>query len=88
MNAFLKTARSLPTVLVLLLQVQTADAAEIKVLSALGIKAVMDDLGPTFERATGHRLAVTFAPLGAAVKLVQGRRPMSSSFPSKAWTAS
>ena len=72
MNAFLKTARSLPTVLVLLLQVQTADAAEIKVLSALGIKAVMDDLGPRFEGATGHRLAVTFAPLGAAVKLVQG----------------
>jgi len=72
MNVFLETARSLPTVLVLLLQVQIADAAEIKVLSALGIKAVMDDLGPRFEGATGHRLAVTFAPLGAAVKLVQG----------------
>lgn len=72
MNVFLETARSLPTVLVLLFQVQTADAAEIKVLSALGIKAVMDDLGPRFEGATGHRLAVTFAPLGAAVKLVQG----------------
>ena len=32
----------------------------------------MEDLGPKFERSTGHKLAVTFAPLGALVKLVQG----------------
>jgi molybdate transport system substrate-binding protein len=32
----------------------------------------MEELGPRFERATGHRLAVTFAPLAAAVKRVQG----------------
>jgi len=32
----------------------------------------MEDLGPKFERATGHKLAVTFAPLGATVKRVQG----------------
>jgi molybdate transport system substrate-binding protein len=69
MNASGKTATSVFAVFVLLLQ--TADATEIKVLSALGIKAAMDDLGPKFERASGHRLAVTFAPLGAAVRLVQ-----------------
>jgi len=57
--------------LILLLQARTAEAAEIKVLSALGIKAVMDDLVPKFERASGHRLTVTFAPLGEAIKLVQ-----------------
>jgi molybdate transport system substrate-binding protein len=72
MNAFGKTAGPLFAVLILLLQARSADAAEIKVLSALGIKAAMDDLGSKFERATGHRLAVTFAPLGAMVKLVQG----------------
>jgi molybdate transport system substrate-binding protein len=32
----------------------------------------MEDLGPKFERSTGHKLALTFAPLGALVKLVQG----------------
>jgi molybdate transport system substrate-binding protein len=71
MNSFLKSA-ALLSALVLLPQARTADAAEIKVLSALGIKAVMDDLVPKFERASGHRLVVTFAPLGAAMKLVQG----------------
>jgi len=57
--------------LVCLTQAGIAGAAEIKVLSALGIKEVMEDLGPKFERATGHKLAVTFAPLGATVKRVQ-----------------
>jgi molybdate transport system substrate-binding protein len=49
-----------------------AEAAELKVLSALGMQAVMEDLGPKFERATGHKLAITFATLGATVKRVQG----------------
>jgi len=49
----------------------TAEAAELKVLSALGMQAVMEDLGPKFERATGHKLAITFATLGATVKRVQ-----------------
>ena len=57
--------------LILLLQARTAEAAEIKVLSARGIKEVMDDLVPKFERASGHRLTVTFAPLAEAIKLVQ-----------------
>ena len=41
----------------------TAEAAELKVLSAIGMQAVMEDLGPKFERATGHKLAITFATL-------------------------
>jgi molybdate transport system substrate-binding protein len=49
-----------------------AEAAELKVLSAIGMQPVMEDLGPKFERATGHKLAITFATLGAAVKRVQG----------------
>jgi molybdate transport system substrate-binding protein len=72
MNGFFKMAGLVLALPVLYSGARTADATEIKVLSALGIKAVMDDLGPKFERATGHKLAVTFAPLGAVVKLVQG----------------
>lgn len=45
-----------------------AEAAEIKVLSASGFRYVMTDLGPKFERATGHKLAITFAGLGKAQK--------------------
>jgi molybdate transport system substrate-binding protein len=72
MNVILRRSLSVMAALVLLSQARLADAAEIRVLSALGIKAVMEELIPRFERATGHRLAVTFAPLGALVKLVQG----------------
>jgi molybdate transport system substrate-binding protein len=49
-----------------------AHAADIKVLCALGMKEVIDDLGPKFERASGHKLAVRFGTLGEVVKLVQG----------------
>ena len=49
-----------------------AEAAEIKVLSALAMKPVMEDLGPKFERATGHKLAITFGTVGEAVKRVEG----------------
>jgi molybdate transport system substrate-binding protein len=58
--------------LVFLSQAGIADAAEIKVLSSSLMKEVMEDLGPKFERATGHKLAITFAGLGAVVKRVQG----------------
>lgn len=37
-----------------------ASAAEVKVFSTIGIRAVMQELGPQFERTTGHKLAITF----------------------------
>ena len=49
-----------------------AQAAEVKVLGGIGIKEIMEDLGPKFDRATGHKLAITFATTGAAAKRVQG----------------
>ena len=58
--------------LVILAQSGIADAAEIKVLSSNQMKTVMEDLGPKFERATGHKLAITFAGLGAVAKRIQG----------------
>ena len=44
-----------------------AEAAELKVLSAIGMQSVLEDLGPKFERVTGHKLSMTFATAGAAV---------------------
>src|ERR687888_1973011 len=49
-----------------------AEAAELKVLSAFGMQSVLEDLGPKFERATGHKLALAFATGGATVKRIQG----------------
>src|SRR3954469_2218569 len=46
-------------------------SAEIKVLSANGMREVMRDLGPRFETATGHRLSIAFATVGVIVKSVQ-----------------
>ena len=43
---------------------RTADAAEIRVFSANGVKTIMADLGPRFEKATGHTLNVSFGEAG------------------------
>lgn len=49
-----------------------AEAAALKVLSAIGMQVVMEDLGPKFERATGHTLALTFDMTERVVKRVHG----------------
>ena len=38
----------------------SADAAEIKVLSTVAVKAVMEELIPQFERASGHKVVIQF----------------------------
>jgi molybdate transport system substrate-binding protein len=48
-----------------------AEAAEIKVLSANGMRLIMQDLGPKFERATGHKLAIRYASAETNVKRIQ-----------------
>ena len=53
--------------LIFLPEAHLAGAAEIKVLSAAGMRPVMEDLGPKFERATGHKLALTFGAADAIV---------------------
>jgi ABC-type molybdate transport system substrate-binding protein len=40
-------------------------------VSADGLRAVINDLRPKFEAASGHKLAVTYTLAGAAVKRVQ-----------------
>jgi len=55
----------------LLVAGNAAESPELKVLSAIGMQAVMEDLGPKFERATGHKLAITFANAGTTVKRIQ-----------------
>ena len=49
----------------------SAQAAELKVLSAFGMQSVLEEVGPKFEAATGHKLAVSFATGGGVVKRVQ-----------------
>jgi molybdate transport system substrate-binding protein len=51
----------------LLMQGVSVSAAEIKILSAGGIRPLLQDLIPLFERASGHKIAITFVG-GPAVK--------------------
>ncbi len=46
-------------------------AAELKVLCANAMQSVIEDLAPKFERASGHKLAITFGTLGQHVKRIQ-----------------
>lgn len=48
-------------------QLSAAHSAEVNVLCAAGIKSVVDELGPRFEQATGHKLKVKFVG-GPAVR--------------------
>ena len=45
-------------------------AAEVKVLSAVGMRQVMFELAPKFERATGHTLKTTFDATGLLAKRI------------------
>lgn len=52
------------SLMILLAQGVAAEAAEVKVLSALAMRPVMNELGPQFERATGHKLVIQFDVIG------------------------
>src|SRR5258707_369206 len=52
-----------------------ASAAEMRVLVTTAMKAAIDDLGPTFEAASGHKLRITYGPSGALAKRIAGGEP-------------
>lgn len=58
-------------VLILLMQMGLTAAAEIKVLTPAGMRPVMEDLGPKFECATGHKLEIAVAAASVIVKRIQ-----------------
>lgn len=53
--------------LAMLAQARAAEGAEIRVLCSTGLKAVMEELVPQFERATRHKIVITFG-LASAMK--------------------
>jgi accessory colonization factor AcfC len=46
----------------LLAQAMFASAAEIKIYSTIGVQAALEELTPKFEKASGHKLAITWVP--------------------------
>jgi molybdate transport system substrate-binding protein len=51
--------------LILAFAAAQAQAADIKVFSSTALKAVLDELGPQFEKATGNKLVFTIGPAAA-----------------------
>jgi molybdate transport system substrate-binding protein len=56
---------------VMLAQAAVAHAGEIKVLSTLGMRSVMEELAPQFERTTGHKLNLTFGITSALRRQIE-----------------
>lgn len=46
-------------------------AAEIKIFSTIGVQSALEELTPKFEKATGHKLTITWATAAILVKRVQ-----------------
>jgi molybdate transport system substrate-binding protein len=63
------------TLLFILGQVRAADAAEIRVVCSNGLKAVMEELAPQFERATGHKVVVKYGLAAAFKQQVEAGEP-------------
>jgi molybdate transport system substrate-binding protein len=58
---------------VLALLASGAQAAEIKVLASTAVKTTLEELAPQFEKATGNKVDITFAPAAALkVKIEEG----------------
>lgn len=64
-------AKIAAVLVVFALQTGLASAAEIKVYATIGMRSVVDDLGPKFEKATGNKLNITYGLAGALTKRVQ-----------------
>jgi molybdate transport system substrate-binding protein len=58
------------TVLLVLMGAGAANAAEIKVLCANGMRDVMEEVGPKFARTTNHQLAIEFGTIGVILQRI------------------
>lgn len=58
------------SVLLVLMAAGAANAAEIKVLSANGMRDVMEEVGPKFARTTNHKVAIEFGTIGVILQRI------------------
>lgn len=59
----------------LLIAAGSAQAAEIDALITTAMKAAIDELVPQFERASGHRVKITYGPSGGLARRLSGGEP-------------
>jgi ABC-type molybdate transport system substrate-binding protein len=67
--------RALAVLAVTLVAAPVADAAELRILSAGAAKAVIADMIPAFEKASGHKVVIEYSPVGPIMKrLAEGEQ--------------
>ena len=71
MNNSFRMAGTVLVTVVFLSLASNARADEIKLMSSIALQQLMENLGPKFEKASGHKLTMTIAPLGQALKRIQ-----------------
>jgi molybdate transport system substrate-binding protein len=59
----------------LLVQTATTSAAEIKVISTIGVRTVVEELAPQFEQKTGNKLAITFGVSNVLKRQIEAGEP-------------
>lgn len=70
-----KFSRVILVLLAVMLAARAAGAEEIRVLSSVGIKAVIEVLAPEFERATKHKVTTVFDLAGVLKTRIEGGEP-------------
>jgi molybdate transport system substrate-binding protein len=60
---------------VFLAHVGIAGAADLRVLSGFGMKPVLDELGPQFERSMGHKLTIHYDSTGGMKRTIDSGEP-------------
>ena len=73
-NRIVATAVTL-VLLLALAQASAAQTAEIKVLCSTGLRAVMEELVPQFERTTAHKVAIRYGVSAALKQQIAGGEP-------------
>jgi molybdate transport system substrate-binding protein len=58
-----------------LLSITGTSAAEIKLLSAVALKPVMDTVIPDFEKSSGHKVTISYGTVGSLTERVQRGEP-------------
>ena len=70
MSISMRLVAGLLAAMSLLTTANVSFAAELKVLTVIGMRAVLEELGPQFERSSGYKLVMDFVTSGDVIKRI------------------